>query len=228
LNLSNPEGVSSTFLSANDEERSSFLERAVHDLRAASRGIALAAELGIGTVTESLERLNSILDGVSRYMLAVRYAEYALEPYSTDHALTAAMQPLHQILEQSAARVLRSNLPIVHGDPRWIRELFGILILNSITYRSAEPPEISFSARADGEFWLFSVADNGIGVEPKYSQQIFAPFRRLHGSSLPGTGLGLSIADKIVKGHGGTIWLGETPGAGATMQFRLPQLQTAL
>lgn len=209
-------------LSGAEDQRDLFLERAVHDLRAAARGISIASELGIGTLSESMARMNGILDGMSRYLSAVRHAEYALESCSTDHALTAATQTLGPMIRESEATIVRTHLPLVHGDPRWIRELFSILILNSISYRSPAPPEISFNASAEGEFWLFSVKDNGIGVEAKYGEKIFAPFERLHGQSLPGAGLGLSIAQTIVQGHGGKIWLGEAP-RGATIHFHLPQ-----
>jgi signal transduction histidine kinase len=218
----------SRFLSFTDETTDIFLERAVHDLRAAARGISMATELGIGTVPENLGRLNCILDGITSYMRAAAHDGYGRQRYSTDHALTAAIQALDPLIQESAATVSRANLPDVCGDPEWIRELFRILILNSIRYRGTAAPAISFSAAADGEFWLFSVADNGTGVEAKYRERIFRPFERLHGPSVPGSGLGLSIAEEIVHAHGGKIWVAEPTGPGTTIQFRLLQWQPAL
>jgi light-regulated signal transduction histidine kinase (bacteriophytochrome) len=103
-------------------------------------------------------------------------------------------------------------------------QLFQNLISNSIKYRKQEPPRIHISAGPhQGDSWLFSVKDNGIGIEPEYQQQVFGIFRRLHGhEQYPGTGIGLAICRRIVEQHGGRIWVDSKAGEGATFLFTLP------
>jgi light-regulated signal transduction histidine kinase (bacteriophytochrome) len=102
--------------------------------------------------------------------------------------------------------------------------LFQNLIINSIKYRNPDQrPVIRISARLNGPEWQFSVADNGIGIEPQYAEKVFGVFKRLHGRDNPGTGIGLAICKKIVARHGGRIWVESQLGAGATFHFTLPE-----
>jgi signal transduction histidine kinase len=206
-----------------NDEIDIFLERAVHDLRSAGRAVALAAEMGIGTVAENVEKMNQILDGIASYATAARHSDYAREELSAEHAVIAAMQLLRQRLEDAGATVERRDLPVVLGDSQRVAELFGILFLNAIVYRGEAAPAISIKAVPDDGFWIFSVCDNGIGVEEKFRERVFTPFHRLHGPARPGVGLGLSIARKIVQGHGGSIWIDAPENTGAKVSFRLPK-----
>jgi light-regulated signal transduction histidine kinase (bacteriophytochrome) len=97
------------------------------------------------------------------------------------------------------------------------------LIGNSIKYHGAELPRIHISARLAGPEWLFSVKDNGIGIDPRYADQIFTVFKRLQGQEYPGTGIGLAVCKRIVERHGGRIWVESKPGEGATFYFVLPE-----
>jgi signal transduction histidine kinase len=98
------------------------------------------------------------------------------------------------------------------------------LISNAIKYRNPDqPPIIHVSARLSGHDRLFSVTDNGIGIDPQYAEKVFGIFKRLHGRENPGTGIGLAICRKIVARHGGRIWVESQLGAGATFHFTLPE-----
>ena len=97
------------------------------------------------------------------------------------------------------------------------------LISNAIKFHGDRSPEIHISARKDGNEWIFSVNDNGIGIEPEYKKQIFEVFKRLHTrTEYPGSGIGLSVSHKIIKRHDGNIWVESEPGEGSTFYFTIP------
>jgi chemotaxis family two-component system sensor kinase Cph1 len=101
--------------------------------------------------------------------------------------------------------------------------LFQNLIGNAIKFRGQEPPQIRVSAELNGREWVFSVRDNGIGLDPQFADRIFMVFQRLHRhEDYPGTGIGLAIARKIVEHHGGRVWVESEPGKGATFHFTVP------
>ncbi len=202
-----------------ENETEIFLERAVHDLRASGRAISLAVEMGFGSVPESVEGMNRILEGMASYVAVSRHSTYARDEVSCEYALIAASQTLRKAIDESQAKIESGNLPRVLGDDQRIAELFAIVISNGIVYRGDEPPRILLNAADDGDFWLFSATDNGIGVDERHREKIFLPFLRLHGPARPGVGLGLTIARKIVQGHGGSI---EFSGD-KTVSFRLPK-----
>jgi light-regulated signal transduction histidine kinase (bacteriophytochrome) len=125
-------------------------------------------------------------------------------------------------MEQSKAAVTHDALPEVMADGGQLVQLFQNLIGNAIKFGGDEPPRIHISARQDSGEWVFSVRDNGIGVEAQYAERIFVMFQRLHGrEEFPGTGIGLAICKKIVERHGGKIWLETNNGTGATFSFTL-------
>ena len=101
-------------------------------------------------------------------------------------------------------------------------QLFQSLIGNSIKYRREEPPQVHVSAVRQEAEWIFSVQDNGIGIESNYFERIFGVFKRLHGREIPGTGIGLAICQRIVQRHGGRIWVESRLGFGSVFKFTFP------
>ncbi|MGH9360983.1 MAG: sensor histidine kinase, partial [Thermoanaerobaculia bacterium] len=136
--------------------------------------------------------------------------------------LEQALGDLEAVIAESDARVTHAELPRIHADPVQIVQLLQNLIGNAIKFRGDRQPVVHVAAaRTDGE-WVFSVHDNGIGMEPVEAEAIFTSFRRLH-PEVPGSGLGLSICKRIVERHGGHIWVRSEPGQGSTFYFTLPR-----
>jgi light-regulated signal transduction histidine kinase (bacteriophytochrome) len=128
-------------------------------------------------------------------------------------------------LQGSHAIVNVDKLPTIKGYSTELRLLFQNLINNAITFRKKEtPPEIKISVVSQQKEWIFSIEDNGIGINEKDKEKIFIIFKRLHRrDEYEGTGIGLAHCKKIVKLHGGKIWVESTPGAGSTFVFTIPK-----
>jgi len=115
------------------------------------------------------------------------------------------------------------RLPRLRVHEVHLTQLFQNLIGNALKYRTDQPPRVRITAEADGPMWRISVADNGIGIERDYQEQIFGLFQRLHGGGkYSGSGIGLAICQKIVQRYGGRIWVESEPGRGAKFAFILP------
>jgi light-regulated signal transduction histidine kinase (bacteriophytochrome) len=135
-----------------------------------------------------------------------------------------ALANLEVAVSLSGGRVVREDLPEVRVEPALLTAVFQNLIGNALKFHGEAPPEVRVTAERDGDDWVFSVRDNGIGIEAEYAERVFALFQRLHGrNAYPGTGIGLAMCRRIVEHHGGRIWLDtETGGDGATFRFTLP------
>ena len=115
------------------------------------------------------------------------------------------------------------NLPDVMADSTQLVQVFQNLIINGIKFHSEEPPKIHISVEKKAKEWVFSVQDNGIGIDPQYSEKIFEVFKRLHKKEeYPWTGIRLAVCKKIVVRHGGRIWVESELGKGSTFYFTLP------
>jgi PAS domain S-box-containing protein len=139
--------------------------------------------------------------------------------------LAEALRNLQAGIQAAQAKVTSAPLPTLPVDPVQIMQLFQNLIGNAIKFRGQGPPEISINAQEQDGRWVFSVQDNGIGIEAQYFERIFQLFQRLHTRKhYPGTGIGLAICKKIVERHGGAIWVESEPGQGSTFCFSIPQI----
>jgi len=144
-------------------------------------------------------------------------------PTDFERVFLEAIMNLKIAVEESGATVTHDKLPTVVADEMQMVQLFQNLIGNAIKFRSHVSPQVHISARAEGNEWIFSVHDNGIGIDPQFFDRIFAIFQRLHGrEEYPGTGIGLTVSKKIVERHGGRIWLESEPGKGTTFYFTIP------
>jgi PAS domain S-box-containing protein len=146
-----------------------------------------------------------------------------LVPVDSADVFRESLRSLKAAIDEASAAVTADPLPRVLADRSQLQQLLTNLIGNALKFRAPEAPQVHISARRDGRFWWFSIADNGIGIDPEYFGRIFVIFQRLHTrEAYPGTGVGLAICRKIVDRHGGRIWLESVPGRGTTFHFTLP------
>jgi light-regulated signal transduction histidine kinase (bacteriophytochrome) len=147
-----------------------------------------------------------------------------LEPTDCHAVLGQAIVNLSMVIEDNHAIVTSDELPTVMADASQMVQLFQNLVGNAIKFRDEELPRIHVSALEKGNEWVFSVKDNGIGIDPQFSERIFVAFQRLHSrEKYPGTGIGLAICNKIVDRHGGKIWIESELGKGSTFYFTMPK-----
>ncbi|MEO5956281.1 MAG: ATP-binding protein [Nitrospiraceae bacterium] len=180
------------------------------------------AEEFIGYAVDGANRMQRLINDLLAYSRVTSQGK-VFERVDCNGLLEEVLGNLRVAVEESRAVVTHDPLPTVMADGRQLGQLFQNLISNAIKFRSGEPPQVYVSAeRRTGE-WLFSVRDNGIGVDPQYAERIFVIFQRLHNrEEYPGTGIGLAICKKIVERHGGRIWVTSQTGQGAAVHFTLP------
>ncbi len=142
----------------------------------------------------------------------------------TKEVLAAALANLESAIAYTKATITHGTLPKVRGEPTLLAAVFQNLISNAIKFRASGLPEVHIEAIRDGDNWQFSIADNGIGIDPEHAERIFVLFQRLHTrSAYPGTGIGLAICRKIIDYHNGRIWLDTTTSPNQTrFSFTLP------
>jgi len=217
-----------------------FAHSASHDLREPLRSIgvysglleqryaALLDERGrdfLGQIRANTKRMADLLDDLLSYAHASSIPDEVLEPMNATKSLEVALDNLAGAIRESSATVTAtSEMPLVRIRESHLSQVFQNLIGNAIKYRNdTTPPVVQLSAtRADGD-WVFSVADNGIGVPAAYKETIFGLFKRLHtNTKYTGSGMGLAICRRIVERYRGRIWVESEPGDGANFFFTLP------
>ena len=176
----------------------------------------------IDYAVEGAKRMQGLIHDLLAYSrIGTRGKEFA--PVDCQAIVTETLRTLQPAIQESAATITYDSLPTVMGDETQSLQLFQNLIGNAIKYRGSKPPVVQVSCKQEGEHWLFSVRDNGIGIDPKYAERIFVIFQRLHGrDQYAGTGIGLAVCKKIVERHGGKIWVESELGKGATFYFTIP------
>jgi len=169
------------------------------------------------------KRMHALVEALLEYSRSGEVGLDELESVAVDALVKDVVGTLQSAITETHAEVSLGPLPVVQANPLHLAQVFENLIANALKYRSGEPPRISVSAVENGQDWVFSVADNGIGIPPEYQAQIFGMFKRLHGDEYPGTGIGLATCKKIVDRHGGSIWVESELGHGSRFSFTLPK-----
>jgi PAS domain S-box-containing protein len=179
------------------------------------------ATLCVDFITEGSQRMRELLADLLAYTQVNNDSE---EPELVDLNMVFGkeMENLKAAIEETEAVVTQDKLPRVKGREAHFLQLFQNLIGNAIKYRADRPPRIHLGAAKSADDWLFSVADNGIGIEPEYHESIFGVFKRLHGREISGTGIGLAICQRAVERYGGRIWVESQLGHGSTFYFTIP------
>jgi PAS domain S-box-containing protein len=224
-------------LARSNAELEQFAYVASHDLQEPLRMVTLYTQLlekrykarldadadeFIDYVVDGAKRMHQLINDLLSYSRVSSHGkEFELTDCET--VLKRALTNLRTAVEESRAEVTHDALPTLLADGMQLVQLFQNLLSNALKFRGEEPPRVHVSAAPDGKKWLFSVRDNGIGINPDCAERIFIIFQRLHGiKDYPGTGIGLAICKRIVQRHGGRIWVESEPGKGATFHFTLP------
>jgi light-regulated signal transduction histidine kinase (bacteriophytochrome) len=218
-------------------ELTQFAHAASHDMREPLRMVASYTQLlsrrSAGKLDDDgLEFMRYILDGVQimerllddllTYSLQLRPLDKPPTTVDAEAVARGVLLKLENQIRESGAEITYDSLPSVQSDFTHLSQVFHQLIANSIRFRRAEPPRIHISATRNDDDATFSFSDNGLGIEPRFHEEIFRAFKRLHGREYPGTGVGLAIAKRIIEQYGGKIWVESEAGQGAVFRFTLP------
>ncbi len=178
-----------------------------------------------GYVREGVTRMETLIHDLLTFSRSVQIDDSPIGAADLSISFADALSVLKGRIEEVGAVIQASTLPVVSGDASQFTHVFQNVLSNALKYRNKDVrPEILVSAKQDGDLWIISVEDNGIGFDPKYAERIFGLFKRLHKDEYEGTGLGLAICKRIVERYGGRIWAEGRVGAGATIYFSLPRL----
>ena len=226
-------------LKRSNEDLEQFAYIASHDLQEPLRMVASYTQLISKRYSGKLdadadEFINFAVDGAQRMQRLIQdllsfsrvsSKGKALANTSSEAALESALKNLSGAISDSEAVVTHDSLPRVYADGAQLMQMFQNLVGNAIKYRADEPPYVHISAAQCEARWVFSVQDNGLGIEGKYFERIFGMFQRLHKrDEFSGTGIGLAICKKIAERHGGTISVRSQPGEGSTFSFAMSEI----
>lgn len=225
-------------LKRSNEELQSFAYITSHDLQEPLRTIASYAQLierrykgqldndadeFIDFMVDGAKRMKVMIQGLLEYSRVGAHGEKFKE-FNADQALNYDLYDLRTAIDECKAEVTYDRLPLIFADESQITRVFQNLISNALKfYKEDVPLKIHISAQKKDDEYVFSVSDNGIGIEEQYKEKIFGVFKRLHPiENYPGTGIGLAIVKRIIDHHGGRIWVESELGKGSTFYFTIP------
>lgn len=226
-------------LARSNTELERFASVVAHDLRSPMMTLSGCAQLlehelsgnSNAAVQESLEYVRGSVNRMSRLIESLlNYArvgagELELSDCDTGELLASVLSNLNTVLRNTEATVTHDTMPTVRGNAVLLTQLFQNLIENAIKYRGDSPPRVHVASSSTATEWVLSVRDNGLGIDPRHSEQVFEIFKRLHAdeSRFSGLGMGLATCKKIVERHHGRIWLESQPGQGTTFYVSIPR-----
>lgn len=221
-----------------NKELEHFAYVASHDLREPLRKMSSFSQLLAGRykgkldekadkyiwyIVDGAKRMETLIEDLLNYSRLGR-TDLALETTGAEDLVKQAISDLEEFLTENDTEITFDDLPIIQVNPVQFEQLIRNLIHNAVKFRGADKPCVHISALKKDGFWVFSVKDNGIGIDPEQSERIFRIFQRIHTrEEYSGTGIGLAVAKKIVERHGGRIWVESEPGKGSTFYFTIPE-----
>lgn len=214
-----------------------FAFAAAHDLQQPLRMIAVYSQLlversplprdgdaedSVTFITDGVQQMMAILTDLLSYAEMGAAGADTTEWVDLNSVVQKVLQNLKPAIDEAGAVITVDPLPMVRGHGSRFIQVFQNLIGNGIKYRGPLPLCLHVSADHSEGAWRIAVADNGMGIDPRFSDTIFTVFKRLHGSAIPGTGLGLAICQRVIENYGGRIWVESTLDRGSTFYFTLP------
>lgn len=227
-------------LAEKKEELEAFVAVSSHDLKAPLRRITTFSGLlkeeynseeelsrdtfnkYVDSIMNNASYMNTLIQGLLDYT-QLDCPDKIFESVDLKTLVEEILAVLEPLINESKAEIRIDNLPTILGDPIGLGQLFQNLITNAIKFRPSDKhPIIHITSSLEDRFWKITVQDNGIGIDIKYHNVIFTPLKRLHSESeYKGTGIGLAICKKVIKHHGGSIWIESDVGKGAAFHFTL-------
>jgi light-regulated signal transduction histidine kinase (bacteriophytochrome) len=185
-------------------------------------------QLYIGFAIDGATRMRTLIQDLLEFS-KINSSEHSGSVIKTEECCKLAILNLQSAIDESSAMIVLSELPEIVANKRHFTQLLQNLIGNAIKYRSDNRPKIVVDCESSGDQWIFSVADNGIGIQPEFHQRVFGIFKRLHGrQNYLGTGIGLAICQRIVEHWNGRIWIDATYENGCKVCFTVPKNSTVM